>query len=60
MIKEILDDAKSGKLELSDEKMERMHELLRNSVLKFSFLEHQYDRSSQAIIIEKDNMFHDI
>ncbi|EIM9434806.1 hypothetical protein LN840_004713 [Escherichia coli] len=60
MIKEILDDAKSGKLELSDERTERMHELLRNSVLKFSFLEHQYDRSSQAIIIEKDNMFHDI
>lgn len=59
MIKETLEDHESGKWNLSDEKLARVHELLRRSELKYSFIEKQYDKSVEAIIVEKENMFHE-
>lgn len=57
MIKETIEDHKSGKWRLSDEKLARMYEMLRLSELKYSFIEKQYDKSLEAIIVEKENMF---
>lgn len=57
MIKETIEDHESGKWKLSDEKLARMHELIRLSKIKLSFIEKEYDKSVEAIIVEKDDMF---
>ncbi|EIS4461272.1 hypothetical protein [Enterobacter asburiae] len=60
MAKETIEDGKSGKLSLSEEQMARMHEIFKNSVLKLKFLEREYNKSLDAIIVEKEDMFQEI
>ncbi|HHS9855031.1 TPA: DUF4145 domain-containing protein [Klebsiella quasipneumoniae subsp. quasipneumoniae] len=60
MAKETIEDGETGKLSLSEEQIARMHEILRNSVLKLKFLEREYNKSLEAIIVEKEDMFQEI